>query len=96
MATEGYGNGDRLTPRALRLWHWRELIVARAKANQYIPRGSEFQEERYVHYSMIGNFHLKAVQVLNDAEDCRKTTAEQDDAAGMFPPAVSAGHPTNG
>lgn len=60
------------TARELRVWHWRKVLAARRAASVY-PRQAAAHNRR-------GDWHLAAVQVLNDHPECEAagTTAEQD------------------
>jgi hypothetical protein len=60
--------------RALRLWHWRELLDNRAKANYFRKDG---QEEITKLFDDAANVHLAAVQTLNDLFPMGET-AESD------------------
>ena len=66
-----------MTTRELRLWHWKQAMyhreLARSKKRAKKP-GSAYGNNRQA------DFHIRAVQVLNDCADCIATTAEQDAA----------------
>lgn len=85
-----------MNARELRLWHWRRCLTTRARANKHGNEAAnqearngmveaKFQRrmERQAHKE--ANFHLSAVQMLNDHPACLAsgTTAEQD--ALLFP-----------
>ena len=63
--------------RALRLWHWRGVLYRRNAQQFYEAKGNatsaQWQEQQ-------ANFHMRAVQTLNDFFPMGET-AEQDDAA---------------
>lgn len=83
-----------MTTRSLRLWHWRRAMAARLAADGYEtqPVGT-YAGKRQQQNNALADFHIKAVQVLNDCADCRETTAEQDDA--IFPKPHSRVHHRN-
>lgn len=64
--------------RELRVWHWRRAMSARVAANGY-PGESPYARHRAKQNHRIADFHIGAVQVLNDHPDCAGTTAEGDD-----------------
>lgn len=58
--------------RALRLWHWEEAMRWRAKSKEY-REAAAFDPSRWVRLpdsavkmDETANFHIRAVQVLND------------------------------
>lgn len=68
--------------RQLRLWHWHQVAYYRTQAKlerSHIPRDragvmlavSALSDAK-------ADFHLKAVQILNESPDCEGTTAEDD------------------
>lgn len=76
-----------LDARSLRLWHWRECKRLRASAQRYREQESVYVNHKAErshwrrqarNYDRIADFHIKAVQVLNDCPGCLGTTAEQD------------------
>jgi hypothetical protein len=62
-----------MTLRELRVWHWQLVLTERAAAED--KRASRHTAKR--HHARA-NFHLGAVQALNDVPELRATTAEQD------------------
>jgi hypothetical protein len=65
--------------RALRLWHWRELLRHRARLaalDARIDVGVTPQRRRRINAE--GNYHLKQVQFLNDLFPEPGDTAERD------------------
>lgn len=64
--------GTRMTTQKLRMWHWDMALKNRTKARKHI--GGPLEKS----YTATADFHIKAVQVLNDCPDCIDTTAEQD------------------
>lgn len=75
-----------MTLRRLRLWHWRKVLAHRDLARAHEQHAVLWEEQnpgkknRYArgrarHYDKTANFHLGAVQALNDVVD---GTAEQD------------------
>lgn len=78
-----------MNARELRVWHWRKVVMARAKERYHEQaaelwecahpgRRASFDRNRATAAHGIANWHLSAVQVLNDHPDCAGTTAEQD------------------
>jgi hypothetical protein len=67
-----------MTPRELRVWHWRRAMSARAAANGY-PGQSPYAQHRAKSNHRLADFHIGCVQVCNEFPECRATTAEQDD-----------------
>lgn len=77
--------------RALRLWHWKKVVAARASAHRHEAYTEAFERDNpgkvdpynrviaHSHHRMA-NFHLGAVQVLNDFFPAGDT-AEHDAAA---------------
>lgn len=83
--------GKVVTIRDLRMWHWRKVVTHRSNAERFEKHSREClaagthkknelrhpdRQARINH--RIANFHLKAVQALNDVPELRSTTAEQD------------------
>lgn len=74
----------------LRVWHWRKVLyhrnvaeVAASCAEQWEAQHGgrcSSQRSRAKNNNRNANFHLGAVQVLNDHPECMGSTAEQDDA----------------
>lgn len=60
--------GEQMTTRRLRMWHWDTAVYARSIAEKYCNQTEHAKAD----------FHIKAVQALNDCPDCIATTAEQD------------------
>jgi hypothetical protein len=81
-------NGQPKTLKALRMWHWRQMLVNRAEQIKFetlaINMGSDYPAKRDTftaiadHARQQANLHLSAVQVLNDSVP---GTAEQDCSA---------------
>lgn len=69
-----------MNARELRVWHWRRAMSARTAANGY-PGESPYARHRAKQNHRLADFHVGAVQVLNDHPECLAagTTAEQDD-----------------
>lgn len=67
-----------MTTRMLRLWHWRRCVSARESAGAW-PGDCSTSKRNH----KLADFHISAVQALNDCPDCIATTAEHDDA--IFP-----------
>ncbi len=67
--------------RALRLHHWLAALKARESANDWDIRGKAGEvgriQKRFKEYTKAANFHIKAVQALNDCFDI-DDTAEKD------------------
>lgn len=80
-------NGQPKTLKALRMWHWRQVLTNRAEQDKFEmlaeklkhhPVKSRTFTEIATNTRMQANLHLSAVQVLNDV---LPGTAEQDCAA---------------
>jgi hypothetical protein len=69
-----------MTPRELRLWHWHKVIWHRAKANAIREKAGAWYRAKVKQYDCIADFHIKAVQILNDHPALLETTAEEDAA----------------
>lgn len=86
-----------MNARELRLWHWRTAMYARETARRYEAevtawekanqtRGPARYSRQQAHVNnRKADFHIGAVQVMNDHPVCQAagTTAEQDDK--LFP-----------
>lgn len=74
--------------RELRLWHWRQRQMYRdlAVAQRRIalisirPAVAADHHAKAEEYDAQADYHIGAVQTLNEAPGCAATTAEQDDA----------------
>jgi hypothetical protein len=71
--------------RMLRLWHWRKAMSARRSENKHVAeaeryeamgRVANFDRHRAGNDGRRADFHIKAVQLLNDVVP---GTAEEDD-----------------
>lgn len=63
------------SPRDLRAWHW--AMLAEARMMEAACRVGKMPKA-IAHYQLMGDFHLSCVVALNECEDCKNTTAEQD------------------
>lgn len=62
-----------MTLRQLRIWHW--MTVLERRKLEFASKGVT-----KVKHNRIANFHLSAVQALNDVPELIGTTAEHDAA----------------
>lgn len=76
--------------RALRLWHWKECLANREIAQDARGAGSAFARDS-AEFSRRANFHLKAVQTLNDFFPAGDTA--EGDAAPVQPVAAAVPAP---
>lgn len=91
-----------MTPRALRLWHWRKTLYYRSQEKAASIAADEWEQEHGKHSShwrnkernnqRNANFHLGAVQVLNDHPGCAGSTAEQDHETFPLPHSTRKRH----
>lgn len=65
MAKHSY-RGHPLTLRELRLWHWRRAMSSRKAADKYRGQDSRFAMSQTKQNDARADFHIKAVQALND------------------------------
>ncbi len=81
--TTAYPWFDDSALRALRLHHWLAAVKARQTASEWEKRGKAGEvgriQKRFKEYTKAANFHIKAVQALNDCFDI-DDTAEKDAA----------------
>lgn len=69
-----------MNARELRLWHWRKAMAERAAAARH-PGDNRWDNARRGQHSARADWHIGAVQVLNDHPGCPENiTAEDDDA----------------
>jgi hypothetical protein len=71
-----------MTLKELRMWHWKKVLSKRASAGFHetmyktSPAGVAFHKHRARQDCASANFHINAVQTLNDL--LPETTAEED------------------
>lgn len=72
-----------MTLTELRVWHWRRAMASRQRADSFEKHLEKKPDSRWCASQMRAahrkaNFHLRAVQALNDVPELRNSTAEQD------------------
>jgi hypothetical protein len=71
-----------MTLRELRVWHWERAVGYRKAANKYDrdheKHGSKYAQQQAKANHGRANFHIKAVQAMNDIPELQGSTAEQD------------------
>lgn len=68
-----------MTLTELRVWHWRKVLSFRSRGEKFDQRpDSRWARSQAKAAHRRANWHLGAVQAMNDIPELRGTTAEQD------------------